>query len=517
MPPFFIALVNNSGYIRLQKLLAEKTGLPLSKDAGMFPLVYEINTRVWLRELSVRLDRPVTLEEVPDDELQILHDGKFNMVWLMGVWKPSRYSAAIATSHRGLRSELLDHLKDLQPEDIVSSPYSIPAYEVSPAIGGHDGLVAFRKRLAGMGIRLMLDFVPNHMALDNRWLPEHPEMFVSISRHEQCHDPSSCFEYTKGKFLAHGKDPNFPPWSDTLQLNYANPATHEMMIHNLSHISDLCDAVRCDMAILVIKDVFNNTWGDIAGKMTDELWPKAIQAIRKKHPKFLFLAEAYWNREWKLQQMGFDFTYDKPFYDYLGASPVNVSKLKGHLLGDPGYQAHLCRLIENNDEIRASERFGPNHAVAALVMLTSPGMNLIHQGQMLGLKKKIPVQLLRHSREPSHKALLHLYLKLFAIRSEEVFQAGNTEWLELNSNGQSLCFGYCRSIPGVHAFILVNFSATGIDTRFNHPALTGLIASSVKAFSTRFPEHPHEHVLHDSTISIRLGPHEGVILTVNTD
>jgi hypothetical protein len=478
----------------------------------MFPLVYEINTRVWLKEISARLGHPVTLERVPEEELQILLEGKFSMVWLMGVWKPSRYSAAIAASHRGLRPELLDHLKDLLPEDIVSSPYSIPAYEVSEAIGGHEALVAFRKRLANMGIKLMLDFVPNHMALDNRWLPEHPELFVSISKHEQCHDPSSCFEYTRGKYLAYGKDPYFPPWTDTLQINYANPATHEMMIHNLSHISDLCDAVRCDVAMLILKDVFNTTWGNLAGKMTEEFWPKAIQTIRHKHPKFIFLAESYWNREWELQQMGFDFTYDKPFYDYLGASPVNVPKLKDHLLADWNYQKKLCRFIENHDEVRASERFGPNHAVAALVMLTSPGMNLIHQGQLLGLKKKIPVQLIRHSREPSHKALLHLYLKLFSFHSDKVFLEGRTEWLELNTNGQSLCFGYCRTVPGVHAFILANFSATGIDTRFSHPALVGLEESAITAFSTRFPEHPHERQFSDSSLSIRLAPHEGVLL-----
>ncbi|HWQ25480.1 MAG TPA: alpha-amylase family glycosyl hydrolase [Chlorobaculum sp.] len=483
----------------------------------MFPLVYEINTRVWLKELSIKLGRTITLGEIPDEEFGIFSESGFDIVWLMGVWKPSRFSGAIASAHRGLRSEFLDHLKDLHPDDIVGSPYAIPSYEVNEAIGGCAGLLTFRKRLADMGIRLMLDFVPNHMALDNRWLPEHPDLFISISRHEQCQDPRSCYEYVRGKFLAHGKDPYFPPWTDTLQLNYANQATHEMMLHNLSHISELCDAVRCDMAMLVLKEVFNTTWENLGGKMTEEFWPKAIQSVKKKHPGFLFLAESYWNREWDLQQVGFDFTYDKPFYDYLGSSPVNVPKLRGHLLADWNYQKRLCRFIENHDEIRASERFGPNHAVAALVMLTSPGMHLVHQGQMLGLKKKIPVQLVRHAKEPSHKALLHLYLKLFAFRSEAVFHEGRTEWLELNADGESLCFGYCRSVPGRFAFVLANFSATGIDTRFSHPALAGLDDSAITAFSTRFPEPPHERQISDSTMSIRLAAHEGVLLMVKTD
>jgi hypothetical protein len=482
----------------------------------MFPLVYEINTRVWLNDISAKLDRHVTLADVPDDELTIISDCGFTIVWLMGVWKQSRYSAAIATSHRGLRSDFLDHLKDLHPDDIVGSPYAIPAYEVSEALGGPDALAEFRKRLAGMGVRLMLDFVPNHMALDNRWLPDHPELFIPISKHEQCHDPGSCFEYIKGKYLAHGKDPYFPPWTDTLQLNYANPATHDIMLHNLSHISDMCDAVRCDVAMLVLKEVFNTTWGNLAGKMTEEFWPKAIKTIRHKHPRFVFLAESYWNREWELQQMGFDFTYDKPFYDHLGSSPVNVPKLRGHLLADWNYQKHLCRFIENHDEHRASEHFGPNHAVAALVLLTSPGMHLIHQGELLGLKKKIPVQLIRHSKEHSHKALLHLYLRLFRFRAERVFQEGQSEWLELHPDGQPLCFGYCRAIPQMAAFVLVNFSATGIDTSFSHPALADKGKLEVSAFSTRFPEPAHEREVSDATLHIRLAPHEGVLLMVKT-
>lgn len=478
----------------------------------MFPLVYEINTRVWLKELSDKLGRLITLEDVPKEEFEFFREAGFDIIWLMGVWKPSRYSAAISASHCGLRTDFLEHLKDLHPDDIVGSPYSITAYEVNEAIGGSKGIKAFREKLATMGIRLMLDFVPNHMALDNRWLPEHPDYFITMSRHEQCQDPRSCYEYVRGKYLAHGKDPYFPPWTDTLQLNYANPATHEMMIHNLLHISDLCDAVRCDVAMLILKDIFNTTWGNLGGRMTDEFWPKAIQAVRQRHPDFVFLAESYWNREWELQQMGFDFTYDKPFYDFLGSSPVNVPKLKGHLQGDWEYQKKLCRFIENHDEIRASERFGPNHAVAALVLLTAPGMHLVHQGQLTGLRKKIPVQLIRHSKEPAHKALLHLYLMLFAFRSEPVFQEGGLEWLELNPNGDSLCFGYCRSIPDTVAFVLANFSATGIETKLTHQAVSGLTEKLLTTFTTRFPDHPHEPTITDSTMNIRLAPHEGVLI-----
>ncbi|MBN1929557.1 MAG: alpha-amylase [Chlorobiaceae bacterium] len=479
----------------------------------MFPLVYEINTRVWLRELSISHDRPITLANVPDEELELLREGRFTFVWLMGVWKHSRYSTAVAASHKGLRSELLDYLKDLQPEDIVGSPYAIADYKVSDLLGGEEGLRIFREQLRRMNIRLMLDFVPNHMALDNRWLPEHPEFFVRMTELDADHD---CFEFSKGQFLAHGKDPYFPPWSDTLQLNYSNPDTHEMMLHNLSHISDQCDAVRCDVAMLILKEVFDTTWGNRCEPMPEEFWPKAIRHVREKHPEFIFLAEAYWHKEWTLQQMGFNFTYDKPFYDHLGSFPVNIPELRKHLLADAEYQSRLCRFIENHDEVRACERFVKNRAVAALVLLTVPGMMLVHQGQIEGLVRKIPVQLIRRAEEKGHKKLRPIYLRLLELRTTEpVFQEeGRTEWLDLNADDNSLCFGYCRSVPGEYAFVLANFSNNGTDVSFTHPALSDLNPASVSACSTRFPDPPNEWQVNDAAISLHLRKNEGIVLIV---
>jgi glycosidase len=478
----------------------------------MFPLVYEINTRVWLKELEYKYKRPVTLSTVPDEEVAFFCECGFDMVWLMGVWRPSRYSQAIAASHPDLRSEFLEQLKDLRPDDIAGSPYAIPAYEVNESLGGTDGLQNFRRKLSVRGIRLMLDFVPNHLALDNRWLPDHPEFFITVSKTERNHDPRSCFEYVKGKYLAHGKDPYFPPWTDTLQLNYANRATHELMIHNLLHISDLCDGVRCDVAMLILKNVFNTTWSSLSGHMVEEFWPKAIAAVRNRYPEFLFLAESYWNREWELQQMGFDFTYDKPFYDYLGSSPVNTGKLREHLHAEWNYQKQLCRFVENHDEIRAATRFGPNNGVAALVMLSSPGMHLVYEGQMEGFKKKVPVQLNRQSKEAAHKAVQYLHFNLFALNRKTVFQEGKIEWLDLNPASNCLCFGFRRFTETESAFVLANFSATGIETEFTHSVLDGISGETISVFSTQNLVRHHEHEIHDATLRIRLAPHEGIII-----
>ena len=479
----------------------------------MFPLVYEINTRIWLLKLSTKHNRPVTLGNIPDDEFTFFSECGFDIVWLMGVWKPSQYSKAIATSHPGLRTSFLKHLPVVQPENIGSSPYSIPSYTVNDALGGDTELLAFREKLNALGIKLMLDFVPNHLALDNEWLPEHPEYFMPMCNAEQCQDPGAAFEYTRGAYLAYGKDPYFDPWTDVLQLNYAARETHDMMTQNLFRISSLCDAVRCDVAMLILKNVFNTTWGNLGGYMEKEFWNSAIKAVKLRHPDFLFLAESYWDKEWELQQQGFDFTYDKPFYDYLSSAPVNIERLTGHLLAHWDYQKNLCRFLENHDEPRAAEKIGLNSKVAAMILLTVPGMHLIHQDQMEGFRQQIPVQLLKQAAEPVNSELAMLYKTLFFLQQKDVFQEGGIEWLDLNVANNSHCFGFHRFTAKENAVVLANFSPTGIVIEFRHPWTAHIPIKKINVFSTTAKNRTSDVECTEKTMKMHLFPHEGVVIT----
>jgi len=479
----------------------------------MFPLVYEINTRIWLKKLSAIHNKTITLANVPEEEFDFFSKSGFDMVWLMGVWQPSHYSRAIATSHPCLRTSFLEHLETVHPDDIASSPYSIPSYTVSESLGGEVQLKQFREKLNSIGIKLMLDFVPNHLALDNEWLPEHPEFFIPVSLDELRHDPESGFEYARGQYLAYGKDPYFPPWTDTLQLNYASKATQRMMTDNLLKISKLCDGVRCDMAMLILKSVFNKTWSSLSGSMQNEFWSEAIATVKQQSHDFLFLAESYWSKEWELQEQGFDYAYDKPFYDFITSAPVNTEKLAGHLGGEWGYQKKLCRFIENHDEPRAAGKIGLNNKAAAMVLFASPGMHLLHQDQMEGFRQKIPVQLVRQAPETEDRTLAALYKKLFVLQKKEIFQEGAIERLDLNVANHSHCLGFHRFTSGEHAFILANFSATGIALEFRHPAIEGITIDMLHILSTTTENkssgiHGAEH-----SIRVHLSPHEGVVIT----
>jgi len=477
----------------------------------MFPLIYEINTRVWLRRLSETHGRTITLGTVPESEFTFFKSCGFDFIWLMGVWKPSLYSEAIARSHRGLRSVFLEQLDDLCPEDIAASPYAIAEYRLNPSLGEEEELEAFRSRLSASGIRLMLDFVPNHMALDNVWLAENPECFVHVSAEEQSADPDCCFEYRHHQYLAHGRDPYFPAWTDTLQLNYANPATHRMMRDVLLSIAPRCDALRCDVAMLVLKSVFDTTWGPLSGPMPGEFWPQAIEAVKTRHPDFVFLAESYWNKEWELQQLGFDYTYDKTFYDHITAHPVATAKLREHLKAEWAYHSRLCRFLENHDEERAAKKLGPNHAAAALVLLTTPGITLVHQGQMEGLKTRLPVQLLRQASEPFSSHLPDLYMDMFRLVDRELFEKGAIETLDLDTPEPSGCLAYLRRHGDEAAFVVCNFSSTGFEIRLEHELL-GKEGARWTVFSTLQKNRAGELPASPRGCAIRLSAHEGIIV-----
>jgi hypothetical protein len=177
------------------------------------------------------------------------------------------------------------------------------------------------------------------------------------------------------------------------------------------------------------------------------------------------------------------------------------------------YQKHLCRFLENHDEPRAAEEIGLNNKAAALVMLTAPGMHLVHQDQMEGFRKKIPVQLIRQAPEPSNNDLAVLYKKLFILQKNRAFQEGNIERLDLNVSNNSHCFGFHRFTKKEHAFVLANFSPTGIAIEFRHPSLKHIAIDKLNILSTDADKNRDDVHLEGPIIRVPLSPHEGVVIT----
>jgi glycosidase len=388
------------------------------------PFVYEINTWVWVDELGRRLGTEIDLAGVPAEEWDAIAELGFDAVWLMGVWERSPAGTAIALANDAIVESFRRALPDFTNADVVGSPYCVREYTVAEHLGGPAGLASAREALAKRGLGLVLDFVPNHVAPDHPWTSAHPEYFVGGSEEDLERDPTS-FVKVGHRVLANGRDPYFPAWPDVVQLNAFSPELRAAVVETLGSIAEQCDGVRCDMAMLMMNNVFERTWGTRAGERPmDDYWPTVIGAVKGSRPDFRFVAEAYWDLEYALQQQGFDHCYDKRLYDRLvheGGESVN-----GHLTADVDYQNKLVRFIENHDEPRAAATFPPAKArAAAVATLCQTGARLVHEGQLEGRCVQLPVFLARRPDEEPDADLRAFYERLFGGLRDDVFRAGD--------------------------------------------------------------------------------------------
>lgn len=426
------------------------------------PSLYQINTRVWLTELSRALGRQATLDDIPDAELDRLGGMGFDWIWFLSVWQTGLGAQEVSRSNAGWRKEFQETLPDLQENDIAGSGFAITSYTVHQNLGGDAALARLRKRLHQRGLKLMLDFVPNHMGLGHPWLDEHPDYFIQGTEQDLSNAPQN-FTRVKRKdsdlVMAYGRDPYFSGWPDTLQLNYANPALQEAMIGELTRIAGQCDGVRCDMAMLVLPDVFERTWGHRAPLF----WPTATQRVREQVPGFLFMAEVYWDMEWTLQQQGFDYAYDKRLYDRL--CDLQAKPVREHLHAEPDYQNKLARFLENHDEPRAAATFSWEvHQAAAVLTFLSPGLRFFHQGQFEGRRKRISPHLVRGPVEPVDENLRQFYDRLLEVLRHPTVRDGGWQLLESapgwDGNWTNDCFvvfGWRGSVGG-HMVVAVNYA-----------------------------------------------------------
>ena len=393
-----------------------------------YPSLYQVNTRVWLTHVSRKIGRPATLDDVPDDALERLGALGFDWIWFMSVWQTGLASQQVSRTNLEWRREFEATLPDLKDDDIAGSGFAITGYCVHESLGGDAALARLRERLKKRGLKLMLDFIPNHTALDHPWITDHPDYFVAGTESDLVREPHN---YTRVKrpegdlLLAYGRDPYYPGWPDTLQLNYANLATQDAMGQELIKVAGQCDGVRCDMAMLVLPEVFERTWG----RKSEPFWPMAILRVRERFPEFCFLAEVYWDLEWTLQQQGFDYTYDKRLYDRLREGQVRP--VREHFFAGMDFQNKLARFLENHDELRAAVAF-PNgtHQAAAVITLLSPGLRFFQQGQFEGRKIRISPHLIRAPDEPVNQSLKEFYDRLLKTLRRPAVRDGQWQLLE---------------------------------------------------------------------------------------
>ena len=470
---------------------------PVRPQRSAHPILYQINTRVLLSRIARSFGRPATLDDIPDQALRAVAELGFEWIWFLGVWQTGEQGRAVSRDHAAWQEGFREALPDLTQADICGSPFAVAGYEAETRFGGNDALDRLHRRVGQAGLRLMLDFVPNHLALDHPWVRQRPSLFVQGTEAALAAEPENWIRLATAEgrlVLAHGRDPYFPGWPDTVQLDYANPQTQTAMRDVLLDIAGRCDGLRCDMAMLLLPAVFERCWeGWLHGRAVAPFWKRAIPELRAAAPGFCLMAEVYWNLESTLLAEGFDFAYDKGLYDALRAP--DAARVRALLGAETAGQSHLARFLENHDEPRAAAVFGlQQHKAAAVLSFCAPGLRLLHQGQLEGARVHIPIHLDRGPAEAIDPAIHEFYLDLLSVLRDPPLRDGTfaplavaAAW-EGNPSHEAFTASSWSDAGGPRLLCVVNYRSDRGQCRVRivHPALSGRVVS----LSDRLgPEH----------------------------
>ncbi len=480
------------------------------------PHILEINTRAWLRRLEAKHGRRFAFHEIPNEYWHAFKERGFDAVWLMGVWTQSPKACEIARSHPDIRHNIAQIDPNFDTNDIIASPYAVYSYEPAEDLGGAESLKKLHEKLNSMGMALFLDFVANHTAIDCPSVVSDPDLYVSTGRETPYAHKDWFFQNVNGVWVAHGRDPYFAPWTDTAQLNYFNPKTRTFMVDNLLKVASLCDGVRCDMAMLSLNKVHRDTWWEfIGGELPrEEFWSMALTAVREHYPEFKFIAEVYWGLEWEIQELGFDYTYDKVLYDRLRFStPENI---KGHLGAEHLFQMRSIRFTANHDEEESLKAFGREKSLAATTIIsTLPGARMIYLFQMMGHPARVPIQYVKDSFKEDLQ-IRDYYDKLLKIASKPAFHGGQwslTEVQPAHAEDESyrnvLCWTWKQM--NTASTVVINYSDRCVSCHLKIKAIGGdEVVLTEELSSEQYPVTPE---MLQKGLNVELKPFESKILT----
>ncbi|MDY7093978.1 MAG: MerR family transcriptional regulator [Acidobacteriota bacterium] len=393
---------------------------------------------VWLHQLSAGTAGAQTspgrtlerLDQIPDAALDDLAAQGFTGLWLLGVWRRSEASRRIKRAAGDARAE--------------ASAYAVDEYRVAEHLGGDGALEDLRRRAAARGLRLGADFVPNHMALDSRWVLERPELFrsrednpypnytftgpdlspdpaVGLFVEDHYRDRSDAAvvfqrldrESGEVRYLYHGNDGTGLPWNDTAQLDHLRAETRQALIDALVAVARQFPVVRVDAAMALVRRHILRLWYPSPGQggaipsradhglteaqleqaMPRELWLEAMERLQEEAPDTLLVAEGFWLMEAYLaRNLGLHRVYHSSFMHHLleGDNEAFRRSLLEALDFDRRLPECFTNYLTNPDEEPAVVRLGKGDRYFALATLlaTLPGLPLFGHGQTEGLVER---------------------------------------------------------------------------------------------------------------------------------
>lgn len=468
------------------------------------------HTYVWLDQLSRRTGREIrTLDAIPDDALAELAESGVTGLWLIGVWERSAASRDI--KHR------------MGNPDALASAYSVWDYVVSDALGGEPALEALKAQAARYGLRIGADMVPNHTAIDGRWVAENPERFVQLptppfanytfdgpdlGHDDRIHvsledgywgktDAAVVFRHEESstgriRYIYHGNDGTVMPWNDTAQLDFTRAETREAVIQSLVAVAQRFPILRLDAAMTLARRHVQRLWypppgqggaipsraarglsaAEFEARMPQEFWVEVVERVAAEAPDTLLLAEAFWMmEEYFVRSLGMHRVYHSAFMHMLrdGDNAGFRRILRDMLAYSPAVLERYANFLSNPDEETAAEQFGTmdRYFTAATLQATLPGLPMLGHGQLEGSREKYGMEAARARDHEVVDAALHAHHEAVIfplLRERERFSS--TEHFHLfdhvaaDGSINEDVYAFCnRASDGRRSLVLVNHGA----------------------------------------------------------
>ncbi len=469
------------------------------------------NAFVWLDQLSKKYGRQIaTLDQVPDEELELLKSYGVTGLWLIGLWERSHASKEIK--------------QRMGNSDAVASAYSLYDYSTASDLGGDNAVNNLRARAWSRGIRLASDMVPNHVGIDGRWVLEHPEWFiqlpyspypgytfnsgdlsrdanVEIKLEDHYYDHSDAAvvfkrtnRYTgETRYIYHGNDGTGLPWNDTAQLDYTRADVREAIIQTILHVAKQFPVIRFDAAMTLAKKHVQRLWfpepgsnegvasraefgmskADFDALVPLEFWREVVDRCAVEAPDTLLLAEAFWMMEgYFVRTLGMHRVYNSAFMNMLRDEKNGeyLEIIKNTLEFEPEILKRFVNFMNNPDEKTAAEQFGKSDKYfgVATLMATLPGLPMLGHGQIEGFTEKYGMEYRRayYDEIPDQGLIDYHYSQVFPLLKKRYLFA-DTQNFALFDFGHQV-YAYSNRVGLEKALVVFNNANRHVSGAVHH-------------------------------------------------
>jgi cyclomaltodextrinase / maltogenic alpha-amylase / neopullulanase len=379
-------------------------------------VIYEVNVRQFSKEGTFNAF---------EKELPRLKDMGVDIIWLMPV----------------------NPIGEKNRKGTLGSYYSVRDYKgINPEFGNMDDFKHLVKTAHSLGVKVIIDWVPNHTSWDSKLFAEHPEYYMKDST---------------GKYVSPYD------WTDVIRLDYSNEATCRYMTETMQwwlKETDI-DGFRCDVAMM----------------MPQKFWDALRPELTKVKPVFM-LAES---DQPFLHERAFDATYDWKFHHIM--NNIAKGKEKAYAIAnhfawvDSVYPAgkYLMQFTSNHDENSWNgseyERLGEGAKTFAVLAATVPDMMLIYTGQESGFNRRLNF-FEKDSIDWGNYSLGSFYKTLTQLkhRNKALWNGLDGGSLEpLTSKSDSAVFAFVREKDGRKVFVLLNLSGKECAVKLNNKRISG--------------------------------------------